>query len=52
MKLLEDYGEIPKWLEAKIREEHDMEKLKEWHKISARSGSIEEFLQITNLRES
>ena len=49
---LEDYGEIPKWLEVKIREEHDVEKLKEWLKISARAGSMEEFLKITNLREN
>lgn len=52
MSFLEDYGEIPKWLEVKIREEHDVEKLKEWLKISARAGSMEEFLKITNLREN
>mgnify|MGYP003287961279 CR=1 FL=1 len=31
MELLEDYGVIPEWLEMKIREEHSIEKLKEWH---------------------
>ena len=43
LELLEDYGTVPESLKQKIHEEKDMETLKKWHKLAARTSSIEEF---------
>ena len=48
LKLLEDYGTVPEGLKQKIHEEKDMETLKKWHKLAARTSSIEEFEEKIN----
>ncbi len=44
-ELLEEYGEIPTSLSEKIEKEYSMDKLRKWHKISAKIKSIEEFIE-------
>lgn len=45
LELLQDLGEVPETLSAKILVQQNLEVLKEWLKIAARSDSIEEFAQ-------
>lgn len=45
LELLEDYGQIPDDLKAKIHAQRNLETLKKWHKLAARSSSIQEFMQ-------
>lgn len=49
LELLQEYGLVPEWLEKKIMEEKSISVLKEWHKVSARAESIEEFLEKTRI---
>ena len=41
--LLEDMGSVPMKLEERLREQKNPEILRKWHKMAARSESIEEF---------
>ena len=43
MDLLEDIGSVPAELEKQLREQKNLETLRNWHKLAARSKSIEEF---------
>lgn len=43
--LLSDYGEIPEDLKKQITDQKDISVLRHWHKLAARSASIEEFRQ-------
>lgn len=43
--LLSDYGEIPEDLKEQITDQKDVSVLRHWHKLAARSASIEEFRQ-------
>lgn len=45
LDLLQDLGEIPENICVKILEQHDFTVLKNWLKLAARAGSIEEFIQ-------
>ena len=45
LDLLSDYGEIPEDLKEQITDQKDVSVLRHWHKLAARSASIEEFLQ-------
>ena len=40
---LEDYGDVPESVKERLAETNDKETLKKWHKIAAKSNSIEEF---------
>ena len=51
LELLQEYGTVPEWLEAKIMEEQSIPRLKDWLKASARVTSIEEFLNITHIHK-
>ena len=41
--LLEDYGDIPERVIKRLKETKDKAALKRWHKLAAKSNSIEEF---------
>ena len=41
--LLEDYGDIPERVVKRLKEAKDRATLKRWHKLAAKSNSIEEF---------
>lgn len=41
--LLEDYGDISEHVKERLEETTDKDKLREWHKVAAKSNSIEEF---------
>lgn len=43
LELLEDYGEIPERLRARIEAETEPEVLARWHKLAARCGSLSAF---------
>lgn len=43
LELLEELGNVPEDLRETIQKETDLEKLKAWHKISAKAESMEEF---------
>lgn len=45
LELLEELGAISEELRNKIASEKDLEVLKKWHKIAAKSDSLEEFLE-------
>ena len=45
LDLLSDYGEIPEDLKEHITDQKDISVLRHWHKLAARSASIEEFRQ-------
>lgn len=45
LELLEDLGEIPKELREKIEEQEDIDIIKAWHKLAAKSESIEQFIE-------
>ena len=45
MELLQDYGKVTSDLRKRISEENDLDTLSRWHKLAARSGSIEAFVQ-------
>ena len=45
LDLLEDLGEIPSSVLERFQAETDAEILKRWHKLAAKVGSIEEFIQ-------
>ena len=45
LELLEDLGEIPEELRDKIEEQEDIAILKVWHKLAAKSESIEQFME-------
>lgn len=45
LELLEDYGEIPDTLTEKLRQSND-EALKRYHKLAARTDSIEAFMEL------
>ena len=42
--MLEDIGTIPEEVREKITGEIDLEILKKWHKLAAKSESIDEFV--------
>ena len=44
LELLEDIGTIPEEVREKITGEIDLEILKKWHKLAAKSESIDEFV--------
>lgn len=44
LELLEDYDRVPAGIQEMILAEQNPELLKKWHKLAAKSGSIEEFL--------
>lgn len=43
IELLEEIGIIPEELKKRMQEQKDLGILRKWHKLAARSGSIEEF---------
>ena len=43
LELLEDYGSVPDNVRQKLMEEQDPAILKSWHKLAARSVSIQDF---------
>ena len=43
--LLEEYGVVPEDLKEKILSQTDLAVLKDWHKLAAHVGSIEEFVE-------
>ncbi len=45
LDLLEDFGEIPSSVLERLQAESDSDKLRTWHKLAARTGSMEEFAQ-------
>ncbi|MDE7319346.1 MAG: hypothetical protein K2N46_06415 [Lachnospiraceae bacterium] len=47
LELLEEYGTVPDELRKKISSEVNLELLRRWHKIAAKSTSIEEFQKNT-----
>lgn len=49
LELLEELGNIPEDLRGKIQQENDLEKLKVWHKMSAKAESIDEFREKTGI---
>lgn len=44
LELLEDFGEIPESLSMQICEETNLDTLKRWHKLAAKTDSIEQFV--------
>ncbi len=51
LELLAETGEVPAWLEKRIRREQNLELLRMWLKEAARAGSLELFLKETGLSE-
>ena len=51
LELLAETGEVPDWLEKRIRREQKLELLRMWLKEAARAGSLELFLKETGLSE-
>ena len=49
LELLQEHDTVPKWLEEKILQEHSLETLKEWIKVSARAKNIGDFLEKTKI---
>ena len=45
LELMDDLGEIPDELRNRITSEKDLETLKKWHRLAARSESLDEFLE-------
>lgn len=45
LELMNDLGEIPDELRNRIASEKDLETLKKWHRLAARSESLDEFLE-------
>ena len=45
LELMKDLGEIPDELRNRITSEKDLETLKKWHRLAARSESLDEFLK-------
>ena len=45
LELINDLGEIPDELRNRIASEKDLETLKKWHRLAARSESLDEFLE-------
>ena len=45
LELMNDMGEIPDELRNRIASEKDLETLKKWHRLAARSESLDEFLE-------
>lgn len=43
LELLEEYGEIPENVRERLKETRDIDLLKKWHKLAAKSDSIAEF---------
>lgn len=48
LEILYEYGEIPSEIEQKIIAEQDVDRLKSWVRLAARSRSIEEFVKAWN----
>jgi hypothetical protein len=44
MELLEEHGEVPNDLRERILEQKNLDTLKKWHRLSAKSSSIQEFI--------
>lgn len=49
LELLQEHGTIPEWVVEKISTEQSIDTLKEWLKASAKSESIEDFLEKTQI---
>ncbi len=45
MELLSELGAVPEAVSSKIMQETDIEVLKRWHKLAAKSGSMEQFME-------
>lgn len=45
LELLEELGIAPEEIEQKIRSEMNLELLTKWHKLAAKAGSMEEFIE-------
>ena len=45
LELMSNLGEIPDELRNRITSEKDLETLKKWHRLAARSESLDEFLK-------
>lgn len=45
IELLQECDTVPDWLEERIMEEHSMETLSNWLKISAKADSMDDFLE-------
>ncbi len=52
LELLEDYGEVPDSLEKQLEETEDMDLLKKYLKLAARTDSIDAFLLQSGLADS
>ena len=48
LELLEDFGSIPDNLKQQIMNQKDEQILSKWHKLAARSSSLEDFMQKMN----
>ena len=51
LELLEEFGEVSVWLRERIDHETDLKRLKKLVKEAARTGSMEEFLNVSQIRE-
>ena len=51
LDLLEDFGEVPSSVLERFQAETDAEILKRWHKLAAKVGSIEEFIQKMDIND-
>ena len=51
LELLQEYDTVPEWLEQKIMAEQSIPLLNEWLKASAKSDSIDEFLEKTKIQQ-
>ncbi len=47
LELLQDMGEVPDDVYKAISTQTDLEMLKAWHKLAAKAGSIEEFVEMS-----
>ena len=45
LSLLDEKGTVPEDIRTALLEETDLEKLKEFNRLAARSGSVEEFVR-------
>ena len=45
LELLDDLGDVTMELRNKISAQTDLQKLKEWHKLAAKAGSLEDFIE-------
>lgn len=45
LELLEELGDVPEELRARVFNEKDLQQLKNWHKLAAKAESLEQFMK-------